>query len=91
MKHLIVLLLVAGLASGCVFMKTEDVLMAGIGKVTAEHQCPEGEEVDAAADSGCTKIEGQGFTEGFMKFLSDALMLIPRMLAGAAAGAVVTP
>lgn len=92
MKRLIVLFLVAGLSSGCVFARTDSATMLGVGKVSAEHGCAKGQEPDPAAETknGCTKIEGQGFTEGFVKFLSDSLTVIPRMLAGAVAGAATT-
>ncbi len=88
MLRLTVLLLVACLCGGCVFTHTDSATMVGLGKVTAEHNC-EVEVPDPEAE-GCTRIEGQGLTEGFVKFLSDALTVIPRMLAGAAGAAITT-
>ncbi len=96
-KPLFAVLLAFTLSIGCVIARTDNAFMVGLGKVTAQHgTCTPGAEADpkveAETETGdsCTKIQGNGFTEGFVKFLSDALMLIPRMLAGAAAGAVTT-
>ncbi len=87
-KPLFVALLAFTLMTGCIAARGPDgTMMAGVGKVSAEH-CVQAEE--AGKDDTCTKIEGKGFTEGFVKFLSDALTLIPRVFAGAVAGAATT-
>ncbi len=86
-KPLFAAFLALTLMTGCVFARGSGTTMAGVGKVSAEH-CVQAEE--AGDDRNCTKIEGQGLTEGFVKFLSDALTLIPRVLAGAVAGATTT-
>lgn len=87
-KPLFAALLALTLMAGCITVREPGgTLMAGVGNVTAEH-CAKINE--AGEGENCTKIEGKGFTEGFVKFLSDALMVIPRMLAGAAAGAATT-
>ncbi len=88
MRRLLPLVLVFAL--GCAYANVDpdgDVALGAVGQAKAVH-CPEATEEGPVP--GCTEVEGGSFSDGFMKFLSDALTLIPRMLAGMAAGAATT-